>query len=465
MHSTKTTKVLLGLIFLTCIFIVSTTQRNDFLELFFAYGLSFASYLGLLKLDSGRSSFKTMLFIAAGAYSIAIAFPPMLSEDYFRFLWDGELASIGLNPFDSTPDEIKAAGLIEGKVFMQELYDNITVLSRRHFSCYPPLSQLYFLIPALISENLIVSTIVLKILIIGTELIGGIYLIKLLHFMNLARSRIWVLYLNPLWLIEANTNMHFEGVMISLLFIAFYHMLKHRELIGSPFFALAIQIKLIPLMLLPFFYRFLGIKRSLLFYASTIVIVVLIGITMINLDNYENFIVSLKLYFRVFEFNSFVLHYYLQYGWAEYGWNLIYAYVPRLSRLAIMFIAVLSLYGEITDWKKLFRRMTIAFFIYLLLSATIHPWYLLPLLGLGLFTNYSFPIVWSFTIFFSYLIYGYFENQEEIRWIINTEYAIVIVWFITEVTLKYFPLHFLRLDTYDVLEQDRNRSLPKGDKN
>ena len=109
--------------------------------------------------------------------------------------------------------------------------------------------------------------------------------------------------------------------------------------------------------------------------------------------------------------------------------------------------------------------MTIAFFIYLLLSATIHPWYLLPLLGLGLFTNYSFPIVWSFTIFFSYLIYGYFKNQEEIRWIIDTEYAIVIVWFITEVTLKYFPLHFLRLDAYDVSEQGRNRSLPTGDKN
>ena len=164
-----------------------------------------------------------------------------------------------------------------------------------------------------------------------------------------------------------------------------------------------------------------------------------------NLDNIENFGNSIRLYFQVFEFNAFILHYYIQYGIAETGWNLTRVYGPQLSKIAIGIILTLALYGQIADWKKLFNRMTIAFFIYLLFSSTIHPWYILTILALSLFTNYTFPLLWSFLIFFSYVFYND-SNAFDARMIVNIEYILLIALFIYEMIKKKSPFTFMRLD-------------------
>lgn len=80
-------------------------------------------------------------------------------------------------------------------------------------------------------------------------------------------------------------------------------------------------------------------------------------------------------------------------------------YGPRLARIAIQCITVLALYGEFKSPEVLLKRMTIAYFIYLLLSSTLHPWYILPLLFLSIFTTYLFPLLWSLTVILSYAFY------------------------------------------------------------
>lgn len=465
MLSKRYIQTLYGLLFVFSIYLIcQEPNRSQVYYLIGLFSIAFISYLGILRYVK-MIPFKYLIVLAVAVYAIAAFFPPGLSEDYYRFLWDGELTARGLNPFNFTPDQLFAKGYTAGNTYLQELYDGITTLSKRHYTCYPPFNQLYFVAAASISESIYLNMMILKLLIIGSMIVGAIYLMRTLKLLGIDQNRVWVLYLNPLWVIEAVANMHFEGVMISFLFIAIYFLLQLKEKAGSVFFALSVQLKLIPLILLPFFYRFLGIKRSAIFYILTIGTVILLGMTQLNSGNIDHFVQSIRLYFHVFEFNSFVLHYYLQYGWAEWGWNLIYAYVPRLARLTIIAVAFLSLYGQIDNWKKLFNRMTIAFFIYLLLSATIHPWYILPLLALSIFTNYTFAIAWSYTVFFSYIIYAYFDSQGNIRWIIDAEYAIVMIWSIYELILKKSPFTFLRRDAYDVSEQDHIRSLPTDGRN
>ena len=361
-------------------------------------------------------------------------------------LWDGEITLSGYNPFDFTPNELYEQGITEGNSYLNQVYEGIGPMSQSNYSCYPPLNQAYFIIASAFSNSLVVNTILLKLTIIATQLLGAVYLRKILHILNIDVSRMWLLYLNPLWIIECTGNVHFEGVMISLILIAFYFLLQKKEVLGSVFFALAIQIKLIPLMLLPFFYRFLGFWKSTIFYSLTIVIVVGLGFIQLDSTNIANFGESLRLYFQVFEFNSFVLHYYLQYGIAETGWNMTRLYGPHLSRIAVMIIVTLALYGQLTDWKILFKRMTLAYFAYLMLSSTVHPWYLLPMLALSLFTNYSFAILWSFLIFFSYVLYTYEGNSEDIRWFIDLEYVLLLGLFIYELISKKSPLRFLQLE-------------------
>jgi len=184
-----------------------------------------------------------------------------------------------------------------------------------------------------------------------------------------------------------------------------------------------------------------------LFYLITITIVILLALLQLNNENIENFGNSVRLYFQVFEFNSFILHYYIQYGIAETGWNLTKTYGPQLSRIAIGLIMTLALYGQINDWEKLFRRMTIAFFLYLLFSSTLHPWYVLTMLALSIFTNYTFPLLWSFLIFFSYVFYNYNDSSAfEVRTIVNIEYIVLIGLFIYEMIKRKSPFTFLRLN-------------------
>ena len=246
------------------------------------------------------------------------------------------------------------------------------------------------------------------------------------------------------WIVECTGNTHFEGVMISFFFIALYFLLQQKIIIGSFFFAIAVQIKLIPLILLPFFFRYFGFWKSVKFYVITIAAVIAFGFIQLDSSNIENFGSSLRLYFKVFEFNSFVFYHYLQFGFWDTGYNMTKVYGPRLSYIAILLIFSIALIGDHFDWKKLFQRITIGFFIYLLLSNTMHPWYILPLLAFSLFSNFSFPVLWSFLIFFSYILYVYNDSSAiQVRIVSNIEYGLVISLFVYELWKKGTLFQFL----------------------
>ncbi len=427
-----------SLIFLISIFAINfEDDRTNFGYIAIFYSLSFASYLALY-FQKNIISFKTFVLISLIAQALSIWNQPNLSIDFYRFIWDGEITLAGINPFDFKPNELIHYDFVQSSHYLKEVYAGIGELSQSHYSVYPPINQFYFIVASLFTDSLIINTIILKLLIVLTEILGAVFLIKTLKLLKINASRIWFLFLNPLWIIECTGNTHFEGVMISFLFIAFFFLVQKKEKLGSIFFAVAVQIKLVPLLLLPFFLQFLGWKKAIVLYALTIFIVFTLGLLQLNGSNIHNFIDSLRLYFEAFEFNSFALYYYIQYGYWDTGWNLTKVYAPRLSAIALMIIVSLSLYGakfklETFDWEKLFKRMTIAFFVYLILSSTLHPWYIIPLMALSLFTNYTFPLIWSFFIFFSYVFYQ-FENNNvmEVRMVSVIEYTMVIGVFIYE---------------------------------
>ncbi len=78
--------------------------------------------------------------------------------------------------------------------------------------------------------------------------------------------------------------------------------------------------------------------------------------------------------------------------------------------------------------------MLLVLAFYFFTATTVHPWYLATLLILSIFTNYKFPLVWSFVIILSYLAYANGNNEN--LWIIGLEYIIVYGVFIWDVFLK-----------------------------
>ena len=61
----------------------------------------------------------------------------------------------------------------------------------------------------------------------------------------------------------------------------------------------------------------------------------------------------------------------------------------------------------------------------------VHPWYIITILYLGLFTNYNFQIIWSVLIFLTYSAYQN-SKVEENFYLIGLEYIIVVGFFIYE---------------------------------
>jgi hypothetical protein len=82
--------------------------------------------------------------------------------------------------------------------------------------------------------------------------------------------------------------------------------------------------------------------------------------------------------------------------------------------------------------------MAISFYYFT--TTTMHPWYLATLVILSVFTNYRFPIIWSFVIILSYQAYANTPWQENI-WLMVFEYLIVygyLCWEIIQNKKKYF---------------------------
>ena len=126
---------------------------------------------------------------------------PNLSQDFYRFLWDGQLISQAVNPYIFTPEMyISEPANFPGVEIARatELYAGMGQLNGSHFSNYPPVNQLFFAIAGFFTgKSLIASVIVLRLIVILAD-IGILYFgKKLLEHFKLPVHRIFWFFLNP----------------------------------------------------------------------------------------------------------------------------------------------------------------------------------------------------------------------------------------------------------------------------
>jgi alpha-1,6-mannosyltransferase len=78
--------------------------------------------------------------------------------------------------------------------------------------------------------------------------------------------------------------------------------------------------------------------------------------------------------------------------------------------------------------------MAAALTVYLLLSTTVHPWYITTLVALTAMSHFRFAAVWSGLAILSYAAYRTSAYTESL-WLITLEYAIVFIWLTVELYL------------------------------
>lgn len=359
---------------------------------------------------------------------------PRLSDDIYRFVWDGRLLLEGINPFDYKPNYYAEESFpVPGLDF--ELYELLN--SPDYFTIYPPIAQLTFYIANWLSPtNILGASIIMKLFLLATE-IGNIFILrKLLHKFNLSASLVLLYALNPLIIVEIVGNLHFEGMMIFFLLLAYWYWSNNSWWKGGIFMALSIASKLLPLMFLPFLIRRMGWRKSI---QTFILIGILVGVMFFPLFNaafIQNFSNSLDLYFRRFEFNGSMYYALRWLGYQVKGNNLIKTIGPILAMGTFLAINLWALFEKRKDWLSWAGSSLFAICVYLLFTTTIHPWYTSLPIVLCLFTKFRFPIIWSGLITLTYINYSYNPYYENL-WIVLIEYSLVLIYFIWELTQKF----------------------------
>src|SRR5690606_12452102 len=179
----------------------------------------------------------------------------------------------------------------------------------------------------------------------------------------------------------------------------------------------------------------LNLKKLIGFYAIIGWTTLLLFMPFYSSEFINNYSKTVGLWFSTFEFNASLYYIARQIGYVLTSYNQIGLIGKFIPILTILIVISLTFIRKNTTTAQLITNMLLAITLYYFISTTVHPWYLATLLILSVFTNYKFPLVWSFVIILSYLAYSTTQNTENF-WVIGLEYLIVYSVFIWEVAIK-----------------------------
>lgn len=170
---------------------------------------------------------------------------PLVSDDVYRYVWDGRVQQVGISPYAIAPADRTAAP------FHTDVTRRIDPASAALPSIYPPLAQRFFLMVTLVDD----SALAMLLAILVCDLLVGAILWRWLGAAG--RSRWWVLAWawHPLVAMEGAGGGHIDLLGTLLLVAAAYALAWRRTLLAAVALAGAIAVKFLPIVLLPLFWR------------------------------------------------------------------------------------------------------------------------------------------------------------------------------------------------------------------
>lgn len=405
-------------------------------ELIAWYTLAFLAYLGAVVWAEKQDISKLWLWGAAVLFRLLLLLTtPSLSDDVYRYLWDGHLATQGTSPYALAIDDPALDSL---EVPIRDLANNTWMASP-----YLPAAQFVFFGVAAVFP---LKPIFLQIAMIIFDLFSAWILAQLLS-LTLLPSRRLLLYLwNPLVVVEVAHGAHIDSWMLLLALLAVYLSLKDfrrgrldGRYLAPIFLALATLTKLLPALLFPILFWFWNWRQRTIYILLTIALLIPFGLNdgwgLTGELNGRGVFGALRIYSRQWNFNSGIFHW-LENAWAGSGM----ANPTETGKFTIIaFLALFLLSIWLMARKRgtpisALRLMSLPFMGYTLLTPTMHPWYILILLAfLPFLTPLPAEGSWrwlliapwiylSGALIFSYLTYLDPLNFGELEWVRRLEW-------------------------------------------
>jgi hypothetical protein len=201
-----------------------------------------------------------LVFAALFRLSI-LFFTPYLSDDIYRYIWDGRVQAAGINPYRYIPAEEPLAQLRDERVYPH--------INRRETvrTIYPPIAQATFLVVTRFSE----SVTWMKAAMVGFEAIAIWALIQLLSSFGFARQRVLIYAWHPLAIWEFAGSGHADALAIAFIALALLARRQSAETLTGVLIACATCVKLFPIVLFPALYIRRSWKMPLAFVATVLI--------------------------------------------------------------------------------------------------------------------------------------------------------------------------------------------------
>jgi len=184
-----------------------------------------------------------VMSVALATRAALLPVTPTLSDDIYRYVWEGRVVSAGANPYALAPDDARLAPLRDVRVWPKVNHPELATI-------YPPAAEAGFALVARLSPTL--AAMKGWILIHDVALIG--VLLAWCGSLGVPRAAALVYAWNPLVLVEYAGSGHHEPTAMLFLALAFW-LAARRPVLSGLALAVGALIKLAPLVALPFLIR------------------------------------------------------------------------------------------------------------------------------------------------------------------------------------------------------------------
>lgn len=343
----------------------------DFEIIFF---VAFVLYAGAVVLALRQETFSkrevaAVFVFAAVTQGFLIFTQPTLSDDMYRYVWDGRVQAQGLSPYRYPPRAPQLADLRD-----EALWPRIN--RKASVTIYPPAAEMtYALLWRIWPDNVRWFQFVIA----AGGLLAGVLLVGLLQALGRSPARVLIYLWSPLLAFETAHAAHLDGLILPLLVGAWWARVKERDGLVGVLLGLATAMKFYPALLLPALWRPhhpQGRWRMPLAFVVTVAATYLPYLTVYGREVIGFLPQYLREQFNLGPLVSLLLSFFNGSGLESKQ------SVGILLLTILAFISLTMVLRPATDGETAIRRCLWLIGAYILLSYNLFSWYLLWLLPL-----------------------------------------------------------------------------------
>ncbi|MFZ0701935.1 MAG: hypothetical protein WAM80_08845, partial [Candidatus Acidiferrales bacterium] len=202
--------------------------------------------------ENSQAKRATLWIVLAGALLFRLTLLPLtptLSDDPYRYHWDGQIQLAGQNPYIVSPDSLALGSRVTPTGYPLPAHDMPNV--------YPPLAELLFRAAA----RYLPGTIAFKLPFFVADLLAVLLLAACLRRSPQREFRLAIYAWNPLVIVEFAGTGHSDALAIAALLAAVL-IIRSRIGVSTMLLAASALLKVFPVTLFPLWLRRAGWPRS-----------------------------------------------------------------------------------------------------------------------------------------------------------------------------------------------------------